>query len=71
MLKEIGSGFSLRGIQKIIYHEEDDDDLMKIIAMFDLGNVMELDNVIELVTDAWNYFPHKVLGGISPKETFL
>ena len=28
----------------------------------------ELENVLDLVTDAWNYFPHKTLGGISPSE---
>jgi len=30
-----------------------------------------LSHVLELVTDAWNYFPHKALGGISPAETLL
>ncbi len=37
--------------------------------MFDTGQgAAELQNVIELVTDAWNYFPHKVFGGISPAD---
>jgi len=35
------------------------------------GDASELSNVLELVTDAWNYFPHKVLGGISPAEKLL
>lgn len=35
------------------------------------GDASELSNVLELVTDAWNYFPHKVLGGISPAEVLL
>jgi len=30
-----------------------------------------LSNVLELVTDAWNYFPHKTLGGLSPAEKLL
>ena len=34
-------------------------------------NTSELSNVLELVTDAWNYFPHEVLGGISPAEILL
>jgi len=40
--------------------------------MFDRGgDASELSNVLELVTDAWNYFPHKVLGSISPAEVIL
>ena len=46
--------------------------MMKVVAMFDRGrDASELSNVLELVTDAWNYFPHKVLGGISPAEQIL
>jgi len=42
------------------------------VAMFDRGgDASELSHVLELVTDAWNYFPHKALGGISPAETLL
>ena len=42
------------------------------MAMFDRGgDASELSNVLELVTDAWNYFPHKALGGISPAEKLL
>ena len=32
------------------------------------GDASELSNVLELVSDAWNYFPHKILGGISPAD---
>ena len=31
----------------------------------------ELSSILELVTDAWNYFPYKVLGDISPTEKLL
>jgi len=63
-----------------IFHEEDNDDMMKMVAMFDGstslttgrgGDASELSNVLELVTDAWNYFPHEILGGISPAEKLL
>jgi len=64
--------FTLEDIKEIIYHEEGSDDMMKILAMFDRGqDTSELSHIIELVTDAWNYFPHKVLGGISPAEKLL
>ena len=66
------SNFTLENIKEIIYNEEDNDDMMKVVAMFDRGgDASELSNVLELVTDAWNYFPHKVLGGISPAEKLL
>ncbi len=72
MLREIGSDFSLTHVLGAIYNEEDSDDMMKVVAMFDRGgDAAELENVLELVTDAWNYFPHKALGGISPAEKLL
>ncbi|MFA5022699.1 MAG: hypothetical protein WC537_00270 [Candidatus Paceibacterota bacterium] len=59
-------------IRDAIYNEEENDDMMKVVAMFDCGgDASELSNVLELVTDVWNYFPHKVLGGISPAEIIL
>jgi len=72
ILKETESDFTLDHIRDVIFHEDDNDDMMKIVAMFDRGRDMsEMENILELVTDAWNYFPHKVLGGISPAETIL
>lgn len=72
MLKETESDFTLDHIRDVIFHEDDNDDMMKVVAMFDRGgDASELNNVLELVTDAWNYFPHKILGGISPAEMIL
>lgn len=72
MLKQTGSDFTLDHVRDVIFHEKDNDDMMKAVAMFDRGGgASELSNVPELVTDAWNYFPHKVLGGISPAEVLL
>lgn len=72
MLKDTGRDFTLEHVRDAIFHEEDNDDMMKVVAMFDRGgDVSELENVLELVSDAWNYFPHKVLGGISPAEKLL
>lgn len=67
-----GRDFTLDHVRDIIFHEDGHDDMMKIVAMFDSGgDASELSNVLELVTDAWNYFPHKILGGISPAEVLL
>ena len=72
MLKETESDFTLDHVRDAIYDEEDNDDMMKVVAMFDRGgDASELSNILELVTDAWNYFPHKIIGGISPAEKLL
>ena len=72
MLKETESDFTLDHVRDAIFHEKDNDDMMKVVSMFDRGgDASELSNVLELVTDAWNYFPHEVLGGISPSEKLL
>jgi len=72
MLKETESDFTLDHVRDAIFHEEDNDDMMKVVAMFDRGgDASELSNVLELVTDAWNYFPHEILGGIFLVEKLL
>ncbi|OGJ02626.1 hypothetical protein A3G06_01120 [Candidatus Nomurabacteria bacterium RIFCSPLOWO2_12_FULL_46_14] len=72
MLKETKNPFSLEHIKDIIFHEEDNDDMQKVIAIFDRGgDISELSNVLELVSDAWNYFPHKIIGSLSPAEKLL
>jgi len=68
MLKKTKSDFTLDHIRYAIFHEEDNDDMMKVVAMFDDGNPENLSNVLELVTAAWNYFPHEILDGISPAK---
>jgi hypothetical protein len=69
MLEETESDFDLEDIKEIIYDEEDHDDLVRIIAMFDNGQgLIEMENILETINDAWNYFPHKLLDGLSPAE---
>ena len=71
LLEETGSSFTLDHVKDIIYHENETDDMQKVIALFDDGNPENLSNVLEIVTDAWNYFPHKTIGGLSPTEILL
>jgi predicted house-cleaning noncanonical NTP pyrophosphatase (MazG superfamily) len=72
MLEESGSDFDLGDIKEIIYNEESQDDLTEIVAMFDNGqNLDEMNTILETINDAWNYFPHKLLGGLSPAEKIL
>lgn len=72
LLKDSDNDFGLDDIKDIIYNEDGQDSLTDVIAMFDNGlGLVELENVLELVNDAWNYFPHKILGGLSPMEKRL
>ena len=72
MLKETENSFTLEHIKDVIYNEEDSDDYQKIVAVFDNGgDISELNNILELVSNAWNYFPHKELGGLSPQEKLM
>lgn len=72
MLEETGSDFDLRDVKDIIYNEDGQDSLTGVIRMFDTGRgVTELQNVLDLANDAWNYFPHKILGGLSPAEKVM
>jgi len=70
--EEVNGDFSIDDIKKIIYNEENQDDLTKIIMMFDNGqNTDDMNVILGTINDAWNYFPHKFLGGISPAEKLL
>ena len=72
LLSRAKSDFSLDDVKEVIYNEQDQDDLTKAISMFDTGKIPdELENILELTNDAWNYFPHKIIGGVSPAEKIL
>jgi len=72
LLSRAESDFTLDDVKDVIYNEEDQDDLTKAISMFDTGKIPEeLENILELTNDAWNYFPHKILKGLSPAEKLL
>jgi hypothetical protein len=70
LLKKVKSDFTFKDVTDDIYNETEQDDLTKMIAMFDTGEGGdELSNILDILTDAWNYFPHKALGGKSPKDS--
>jgi len=72
LLAKAGNGATVEDIKEIVSREEDSDDLMKIVALFDTGDdAVELSTVLEAASDAWNYFPHQSLGGLSPAEKVL
>jgi len=68
ILKKKKGDFTLDEIRDVIYNETEFNDLNNVIRMFDTGSPYELENVIEILNDAWNYFPHKILSGLCPAE---
>lgn len=72
LLKATRSNFRLEDIKEIIYNEDSQSNLVDIITMFDTHQGrLKMENILVAVNDAWNYFPHKVLGGLSPVEKVL
>lgn len=72
LINKMDIDFNLLDIKEIIYNEDGQDCLTGIVAMFDVGQEMdEFNNILELINEAWNYFPHKILGGLSPAEMVL
>lgn len=71
-IKENNLGFSFADIEKMIFEESGQKDLQKIFSLFfeDMPSrdANEINRLLELVNDAWNYFPHKSLEGMCPKE---
>ncbi|MBU2633267.1 hypothetical protein KJ751_02055 [Patescibacteria group bacterium] len=72
LLKKTKSDFTLNHIKDVIYNEEETGDLVKIIAMFDRGQgLLKMDNILQVINEAWNLFPHRCLDGLSPEEKLL
>jgi hypothetical protein len=72
LLKKIGSNFSLDDIKQAVYEEDDSKCMMEIIAMFDKGQgINEFNKIMEIVNEAWNYFPHKMIDGLCPMEKMM
>jgi len=57
LIKESNVKITLDSIKKIIYNEK--------------NHSKEIEKILQLINDAWNYFPHKCLKGLSPAEMVL
>ncbi len=59
-------------MRKGIYKEGQASDTAVHITFFDESSMPIGGHlVVELIDDPWNYFPYKVIGGLSPAEKLL
>lgn len=75
-LKELISQYNLEkvltvgAVKDLIWEEEGDEAfdgfIQKTFSYF--KDVKELNSVLQVFNDAWNYFPHKCLNGKSPMQ---
>jgi hypothetical protein len=74
-LKQSGSGASVEQFKKFIYEKG------SVISLGDYVSLtfrlfpaqrrdVDIDTRLSLLTDAWNYFPHRARGGKCPAELF-
>jgi hypothetical protein len=63
---------SVNEIKESVFEENSHEDLNEIIKLFrNVDTLPELNNILKILNDVWNYFPHKSLGGLSPHEKRL
>jgi hypothetical protein len=75
LLKHAGSAATVEEIKNIILNETSDKPasayFANLVSLFDAPEgTMDLDAVLQVVEDAWNYFPHRSLSGQCPAELF-
>jgi len=62
---------SLKELKEIILNEKDGNkEFNYLISMFvsRVPDINRANEIAQIVSDAWNTFPHKSLGGLSPQE---
>lgn len=69
ILRENKISTSFYEIKDMIFEENNHKDFGEIISLFKKIKLIEdLDTIMQVISDAWSYFPHRVLGGKCPKE---
>jgi hypothetical protein len=72
LIKKNKLGLSFADIEKMIFEESGGKEFNEIVALFfkdfHSSNINEMNELMQAVSDAWNYFPHQILGGLSPSE---
>jgi hypothetical protein len=72
LLDNVENAASLDTIKGLIYDFESDEFKLYLFAMLKAFRYKEIDDVdqatLQVIQDAWNYFPHRFLNGRCPAE---
>ncbi len=73
LIKELNleSEISLEDIKEIILNEKDGNKEFNYLVSVFVSKILDIkraNEVAQIVSDAWNTFPHKSLGGLSPQK---
>ena len=73
LLTAAGSSATLDDIKSIIFEEDGDTPFIAYVMQLGelFGDEADDDAVIPAIQDAWNYFPHRRLGGSCPASRML
>lgn len=67
---KIDNDTTIDDIKQLIFEEDSVKDMSNIIRMFNNGDISNLNNVLETIGEAWNYFPHLSINGKYPFEMY-
>ena len=69
----LGKILTIDTVKDLVWHEEGDkafnEFTERVLGYFNnIRDVDELNGILQVFNDAWNYFPHKCLNGQSPAQ---
>lgn len=70
LLEATNSKSTVEDVKQVIYDETGNNAFTELLEMFNIDQATPVNpaQVTETLTDAWNYFPHKAIGGRAPVE---
>lgn len=68
---DLAQPVTVSDIEDIVWNEHDVSDINRLVMMLLEGaNAQQMNDVVQLVQEAWNTFPHQSLGGKAPNQMY-
>lgn len=70
LIEELNLEITIDDVKRMIWEEEDLKDYQNLMLAFagKVADIKRANEICEIVSEAWNNFPHKSLDGLSPTE---
>jgi hypothetical protein len=69
LLRATASDLSLADVLRMIFEEKSVHDFTKLTMIFrEKVAAADREEMVKIINDAWNYFPHRALRGLAPAE---